>query len=84
MVLDALYPTNDAQEGGYGVPSALQDTKVKEETMPEKDIISQSDLDSLEETSLKSQVTSDLEEARQFAKTMSLEDVKSGKKLVLS
>ncbi len=46
--------------------------------MPEKDIISQSDLDSLEETSLKSQVTSDMEEARQFAKTMSLEDVKSG------
>ncbi len=46
--------------------------------MPDKEIIPTSEIDTLDEESLKAQVSLGLDEARQFAKTMDFDDVKSG------
>jgi hypothetical protein len=46
--------------------------------MPDKEIMPTSEIGSLDEESLKAQVSLGLDEARQFAKTLDFDDVKSG------
>jgi RNA polymerase subunit RPABC4/transcription elongation factor Spt4/tellurite resistance protein len=46
--------------------------------MPDKEIMPTSEIDSLDEESLKAQVSLGLDEARQFAETLDFDDVKSG------